>query len=162
MRALLRGDVDTAFDLASTASDLGRSVGSANAEMFADGALLPMIARERGDASFVARMEEINRDHPEAARGLDVMPLFAIGYGVSEAAVRRSLNSARSMTWVEEGDALFIEAMWMLGHGAAFVGDTELMDRIEPALAPYADRLVLDGTAAVGFGPPARPVEWAA
>ena len=153
MRALLRGDVDTAFELATQAAELGRSIASRNAEMLTDGALLPIIARERGDASFVARMEEVNRDHPEAARGLDVMPLFAIGHGISPAAVRRCLASARDLMWVEEDDALFIHAMCLLGDGAAFVGDTELMDRIEPAIAPYAERLVLDGTAAVCYGP---------
>ena len=153
MRALLRGDVHTAFELATQAAELGRSIASRNAEMLTDGALLPIIARERGDASFVARMEEVNRDHPEAARGLDVMPLFAIGHGISAAAVRRCLASARDLMWVEEDDALFIHAMCLLGDGAAFVGDTELMDRIEPAIAPYAERLVLDGTAAVCYGP---------
>jgi hypothetical protein len=48
---------------------------------------------------------------------------------------------------------LFITAMCLLADGAAFVGDTELMERIAPTLTPYADRLVLDGTAAVCYGP---------
>ena len=153
MRSLLRGDVDTAFTLATAASELGRSVGSANARMLTDGSLLPIIARERGDPSFLARMEEVNRDHPEAARGVDVMPLFAIGHGISTSAVRRALDSAGDMAWLEEEDGLFVQAMCLLGDGAAFVGDTGLMDRIEPAIAPYAERLVLDGTAAVCYGP---------
>lgn len=153
MRALLRGDLDGAEELATAASELGRSVGSANAEMLADGALLPIIARERGDASFVERIVEANRGHAEAARGIDVIPLFAVGHGVSEAAVRRSINGARSMGWVDEDDALFLEAMCLIGDGAAFVRDVEMMDRVEPAIEPYADRLVLDGTAAVCYGP---------
>jgi hypothetical protein len=95
----------------------------------------------------------VNRDHPEAARGLDVMALFGIGYGITEEAVLRSVASARSMPWVDEDDGLFIQAMCLMGDGAAYVRDSQLMDRIEPALAPYADRLVLDGTAAVCYGP---------
>jgi hypothetical protein len=41
------------------------------------------------------------------------------------------------------------------GEGAAFVGDDSLMAFVAERLAPYAERMVLDGTAAVCYGPAA-------
>ena len=152
MLALLHGDLDEAEALAREAAELGHRARSANAQMLADGALLPVIDRERGGDSFLEQIDKMNRDHPEAARGLDVLPLFGVGYGASEEAVRRALARAGDVA-IPVDDSLYLLSLSLRGNGAAFVRDRAEMDTVYREALPFADRFVLDGTAAVCYGP---------
>jgi tetratricopeptide (TPR) repeat protein len=152
MLALLHGEIADAQRLARSAADLGRVAQSANAQMLADGALIPMIDRTLGSDAFLAQMDEMNRDHPEASRAIDILPLFAVGYGAGPESVRRALRLAPTIE-IPPHDSLYLLAMAIYGDGAAFVGDGDAMAVAHDALLAFPDRLVLDGTAAVCYGP---------
>ncbi len=154
MLAMLRGALDEAEALGRQAAELGRRAGSGNARMLADGALLPMIERERGGHGYAAMIAEMNRDHPEAARGLQALPLFGVGHGVGVEEVRGSLADWRDFAPGPD-DGLYLMAMALVGSGGAYVRDEDAMSAARAALEPYSDRLVLDGTAAVCYGPAA-------
>ena len=155
MLALFRGHLDEAERLAFLAIDDGERAGSANAMMLAKGALLAAVQRERGDAeSFLETLAEGNAGLPEAERGFPhICPLFLIGFGTDvpeAAALVGQLPDDLSFT---DGDALDLLVWTTLGTAAAYVGDRSRAERALAHLEPYADRLVLDGTASVCLGP---------
>jgi tetratricopeptide (TPR) repeat protein len=155
MLAFLHGDLDGAWELAEQALVDGRAAGSANAEMLAQGSLQAMILRERGDYDgFVATMSAANADHHEANRGMDFLaPMFFAGYGVEADAVRGVLARVpEDLPWAME-DSLALFVFSSLGDAAAFVGDHQWADRAWAQLVAHPDRFVLDGTAAVCYGP---------
>ena len=91
---------------------------------------------------------------PEAERGFPhIYPLFLIGFGTDvpeAAALVGQLPDDLSFT---DGDALDLLVWTTLGTAAAYVGDRPRAERALAHLEPYADRLVLDGTASVCLGP---------
>ncbi len=153
MRAHLRGDLDAAQRLAEEASRLGRSISSANARMLADGALIPILARDRGEPGFVEMIASATRDHPEAARAMDGALLYGVGHGVDRDTAARVLAAFDGVIPVDPDDAIFLQVASLIADSAAFVGDRAWMARAEEALAPYPDHFVLDGTAAVCYLP---------
>jgi hypothetical protein len=152
MLALLHGDLDGAQRLGEEAVRLGRAAGSGNAQMLAKGGLLMAVARERGDESFKQMLLDANAPFPEADRGLDLLPLICLGRGADDAAVRRSLRQLDDEA-IGPDDGLYILYLALRGDGAAHVRDRATMDHVAALLEPYADRMVLDGTAAVCYGP---------
>jgi len=155
MLALLRGNLDEAERLARLAIDDGQRAGSANAMMLAKAALLAAVQRERGDTeSFLATLAEGNADLPEAERGFPhIHPLFLIGYGTDVPEAAQLLGQLPDDVSFVDGDALYLLVWTHLGTAAAYVGDQSWAERALAHLEPYADRLVLDGTAAVCLGP---------
>ena len=155
MLALLHGDLDAAWGLGTTAAELGRRARSANAQMLAEGGVLAIVLRERGDREgFLATITAANAGHPEAARGFDfIFPLFLVGYGVERATVVEILERMpREFPWVEH-DSLYLFVFSTIGNAAAFVGAVDRYEDAWERLLPHADRFVLDGTAAVCYGP---------
>ncbi len=152
MLALLHGDLVGAERLGREAAALGARAQSNNARMLADGALLPLVARARGDADFVGRIVAMNRDEPESTRGVDAFGLYAVGYGADRATVERAVAAAPHVA-IDRHDGLFLLIRCLIADGAAFVGDRTVMDDAYADLEPYAAHLVLDGTAAVCYGP---------
>ncbi|MFN0029719.1 MAG: ATP-binding protein [Acidimicrobiales bacterium] len=154
MLALFAGDLTGAGELADQASRLGRLAGSANARMLADGALVPMIARELGDAAWKRQVLEVNADHPEAARAMDIVWLYAVGYGATRAEIEPRLARVREFCrQMPREDSLYLLIMERGGAAAALAGDEELMTMAETALSPFAELFVLDGTASVCYEP---------
>ncbi len=154
MLALLHGDLDRAEALAHEAAGEGRAAGSANARMLAEGGLLASVRRERGDAEgFLRILTEANRAHAEANRGTEFLyPIFLVGWGVDHDTVRAILaRLPDDLSWADH-DALFLQVWTSLGDAAAYVGDEMWVPRAEARLAPFADRLALDGTASVCVG----------
>ena len=154
MLALLHGDLDAAWELATTAAELGRRARSANAQMLTGG-LLATVLRERGDhEGFLRTVTGANSGHPEASRGMDfVFPLFLVGYGVDAETVRGILARLPRELGFLEHDSLYLSVLTTIGTAAAYVDDTERCDDVYTHLLPHADRIVLDGTAAVCFLP---------
>jgi hypothetical protein len=155
MLALLHGDLDEAERLARLAIEDGERAGSANAMMLAKGALLAAVHRERGDAeAFLATIAEGNAGLPEAERGFpNIYPLFLIGFGIDVPDAAALLEQVPDDPSFADGDALELLVWTQLGTAAAYVGDVSRAERARAHLEPYADRLVLDGTAAVCLGP---------
>ncbi|HWC39632.1 MAG TPA: AAA family ATPase [Acidimicrobiales bacterium] len=155
MLALLHGDVDEAERFARLAIDDGERAGSANAMMLAKGALLAAVHRERGDAElFLATLAEGNAGLPEAQRGFPhIYPLFLIGYGTEVPEAAALVDQLPDDLSFVDGDALGLLVWTLLGTAAAYVGDRSRAERALAHLEPYADRLVLDGTASVCLGP---------
>ena len=153
MRAHLRGDLDTAQPLAEEASRIGRSISSGNARMLADGALIPILARDRGEPGFVEMIASATRDHPEVARAMDGALLYGVGYGVDRDTAARVLAAFDGVFPVDADDGIFLQVASLIADAAAFVGDQAWMALAEQALAPYPDHFVLDGTAAVCYLP---------
>jgi hypothetical protein len=155
MLALLHGDLDAAWELGTAGAELGRRAHSDNAQMLAEGSVLAIVLRERGDNDgFLRAAVQANAGHPEAARGFDyIFPLFLVGYGVdAETVVDILRRTPREFPWVEH-DSLYLFVYSMIGNAAAFVGDAERCVDSWERLLPHADRFVLDGTAAVCYGP---------
>lgn len=152
MLAFLHGDLDAAQRLGEAAAALGHRARSANARMLVDGALLPLLARERGEPDYVERIEEMNRDHPEASRNADVFAIYSVGYGGDPEEVRAALAAA-PLEVIDRHDGLFLLSRAFVGDAGADVGDVTAMDAVYDDLVPFAERLVLDGTAAVCHGP---------
>src|SRR5207244_11323455 len=92
--------------------------------------------------------------HPDASRGMDFLfPLFLVGYGIDPETVRGILaRIPRELSWLEH-DSLYLFVWTMVGTAAAYVGDRERCDDVYRRLLPHADRVVLDGTAAVCYAP---------
>jgi tetratricopeptide (TPR) repeat protein len=155
MLALLHGDLEAAWELGTAGAELGRRARSDNAQMLAEGGVLAMVLRERGDHdAFLRTILAANSGHPEAARGFDfIFPVFLVGYGIDAETIRDILQRMpRELAWLEH-DALYLFVWTHLATAAAFVGDAERYEDAWPRLLPHADRFVLDGTAAVCYGP---------
>ena len=155
MLALLRGDLDAAWDLAERGLADGRAAGSANAQMLAAGSLQGMILRERKDLDgCLSILISANADHHEANRGMDFMyPMFLVGYGVDRETVREILaRMPRDLRWTEN-DGLHLCIWCSLGDAAAFTGEVGWAERAFAELQEYPDRFALDGTASVCYGP---------
>jgi hypothetical protein len=154
MLALLAGDLDTAQRLGEEASALGRTARSANAHMLVDGGLLPIIGRERGDDDWLERLRAVNLQHHEASRGSDMYELFTAGYGGDPAALRACIAETPSPdAFADVDDGLFIQVTALYADAVAAAGDVARGRALYDALLPFADRFVLDGTAAVCYGP---------
>jgi tetratricopeptide (TPR) repeat protein len=155
MLALLHGDLDEAERLARLAIEDGVLAGSNNAMMLAKGALLASIFRERGEyEAFLSTLAEGNAGLPEAERGFPyINPLFLIGYGTDVLDASELVAQLPDDLSFADGDALALLVWSTLGSAAAYVGDEQRAMRALERLAPFADRLVLDGTASVCLGP---------
>src|SRR6185503_7044185 len=155
MLALLHGDLDAAWELGTAGAELGRRADSDNAQMLAEGGVVAMVLRERGDnEGFLRTMHTANAGHPEAALGMDfIFPVFLVGYGVDTGTIRDILQRLpRDLGWLEH-DALYLFVWSQIANAAAFVDDADRYEDAWARLLPHADRFVLDGTAAVCYGP---------
>ena len=157
MLAHVAGDLVEAERLVQEASELGRLAHSENARMLADGALGPIIGRDAGDRNFVDRIIEVNCVIPEATRGFDAatgMRLYQVGFDSSPEVIGRAMEACVELqraTSIDDG--LYLLMAWLVGNGAAFVGDQERVADMEEALAPFEGRFVLDGTGSVCHEP---------
>jgi hypothetical protein len=160
MLAVLHGDLEEAERFARLAIADGERAGSANAKMLAQGALLSAVYRERGDfETFLTTLAEGNAGLPEAERGFPhIYPLFLIGFGADVPEAANIVGQLPDDLSFADGDALELLVWTTLGTAAAYVGDREKAERALAHLEPFADRLVLDGTASVCLGPVAGTV----
>jgi len=89
----------------------------------------------------------------EASRGIDSTPMMMIDFAPDPAATRRLLDLVPSDGLVSENDAIFLLVASLTLVTAAYLGDREMAEDYLARLRPYAHRLVLDGFAAVCYGP---------
>lgn len=121
--------------------------------MLADGALIPILARDRGEPGHVEMIVAATRDQPETARAMDGALLYGVGYGLDRETAARVLASFDGVFPVDVDDGIFLQVASLFADAAAFVGDEAWMARAEEALTPFTDHFVLDGTAAVCYLP---------
>jgi hypothetical protein len=152
MRALMDGDRQSAADQCDAAERLGRSAGSANADVLA---FSLRFAIDRSSGSTAALDPEVERVLGEyagypAADGMRAVHLLLTG---RDAQARRLLQ--RRMTAGIESvprDSEWLEALWNLGEVAATVSELEAVEAIHDALVPYAELWAVDGVGAACYG----------
>ena len=154
MLAHLHGDLDAATALAAIAAAHGRSAGSDNAHMVVEGGLTFAILRDRGE---LERAQDLYRkvmfSHHEANRGFDSTPMVMIDYSPDPATTRRLLDLLPDDGMVSENDAIYLLVASLTMVAAAYVGDRPLAETYLARLRPHARLFVLDGFAAVCYGP---------
>lgn len=152
MRALMNGEPQRAGELCDAAEVLGRSAGSANADVLAY-SLRFAIARASGStAALDTDVERVLGDYAgyPAADGMRAIHLLLTGRG--DAA--RRLVQKRMAAGIESipRDSEWIEALWNLGEVAAGVGALEAAEAVHDALVPYAELWAVDGVGAACYG----------
>ena len=152
MRALMDGDRQRAADQCDAAEALGRSAGSANADVLAF-SLRFAIARASGSTAALDQdVERILGDYEgyPAADGMRAVHLLHTGRDVHARRVlqRRMTSGIASIP----RDSEWLEALWNLGEVATTVADLEAVEAIHDALVPYADLWAVDGVGAACYG----------
>ena len=154
MLAHLHGDLESAAALASEAADLGRAAGSANAHMVVEGGLTFAVLRDRGE---LERAQDLYREvlfaNHEASRGIDSTPMAMIDFAPDPAITRRLLEQVPPEGLVGDNDAIFLLVATLTLVTAAYVDDREMAEDYVARLRPHSHRFVLDGFAAVCYGP---------
>ncbi|MFZ6005246.1 MAG: ATP-binding protein [Actinomycetota bacterium] len=152
MRALMDGDRPSAADQCDAAEALGRSAGSANADVLA---FSLRFAIDRSSGSTAALDPDVERILGEyagypAADSMRAVHLLLTG---RDAQARRLLQ--RRMTAGIESvprDSEWVEALWNLGEVAAAVAELDAVEAIYDALVPHADLWAVDGVGAACYG----------
>ena len=154
MLAHLSGDLDEALRLGRLAADEGRQAGSANAQMLADGGLITMTLRDQGDYDAMRIVfRTATNHHPEANRGIDPTALFLIDAVPDAAEVALVLDSLTIDAMPSRDDAIYLHVAVHRLVGAAFLGRTAEVGELTATLEPLSDVFVLDGHAALCYGP---------
>jgi hypothetical protein len=122
--------------------------------MVGEGGLVTITLRDRGE---VDRCAEVYRavvvSHGEAGRGIDSTPLMLFEHAPDPAAIRHALDAIPPEGLVGEDDALFLLITSFVGASAASIGDEAVARRCAASLEPFDSMFVLDGFAAVCYGP---------
>ena len=152
MRALMDGDLAGASDQCDAAEALGRTAGSANADVLVF-TLRFAIARASGStAALDPDVERILGDYEgyPAADGMRAVHLLLTGR--SDAA--RRVLQRRMSAGIESipRDSEWLETLWNLGAVAIPTGDREMIEAVHDALVPYAHLWVVDGIGAACYG----------
>ena len=152
MQALIDGDRQRAADQCDAAEALGRSAGSANADVLAF-SLRFAIDRASGSTAALDRdVERVLREYAgyPAADGMRAIHLLLTGRSDQ---ARRMLQR-RMTTGIDSipRDSEWLEALWNLGEVAAAVAELEALEAIHDALVPYADLWAVDGAGAACYG----------
>ncbi|MGH9113703.1 MAG: hypothetical protein ACRDZN_15605, partial [Acidimicrobiales bacterium] len=152
MRALMEGDRQRASDQCDAAEVLGRSAGSANADVLA---FSLRFAIHRASGSTEALDRDVERVLGEyagypAADGMRAVHLLQ----TDRSDQARGLLQRRMAAGIESipADSEWLEAMWNLGEVAATVEELEAVEAIHDALAPYAQLWAVDGVGAACYG----------
>jgi tetratricopeptide (TPR) repeat protein len=152
MRALMDGDPQRAAHHCDAAASLGRTAGSANADVLAF-TLRFAIHRATGSAAELdADVDRILGDYEgyPAADGMRAVHLLLTG---RDDHARRVLQ--RRLTAGIESvprDSEWLETLWNLGEVAAAVVELEAVEALYDALVPYADLWAVDGVGAACYG----------
>jgi hypothetical protein len=152
MRALMDGDRERAADRCDAVEALGRSAGSANADLLAF-TLRFAIAHASGSTAAlnqdVARILGDYEGYP-AADAMRAVHLLHTGRDDQARRVlqRRMTSGIASIP----RDSEWLEALWNLGEVAAAVAELEAVEAIHDALVPYADLWAVDGVGAACYG----------
>jgi hypothetical protein len=152
MRALMDGDRQRAADRCDAAEALGRSAGSANADVLVF-SLRFAIARASGSTAALDQdVERILGDYEgyPAADGMRAVHLLHTGRADHARRVlqRRMTSGIASIP----RDSEWLEALWNLGEVAATVADLEAVEAIHDALVPFAGLWAVDGVGAACYG----------
>jgi hypothetical protein len=152
MRALMDGDPGEATRYCDAAMALGRSAGSANADVLAY-SLRFAIARASGStAALDADVERILGDYQgyPAADGMRAIHLVL----TDRRSDARRLLQRRMAAGIASipHDSEWLEALWNLGEVAAAVGALDAVEAVHDALVPYADLWAVDGVGAACYG----------
>jgi hypothetical protein len=152
MRALMDGDNQRAEQHCDAADALGRSAGSANADVLAF-SLRFAIARAAGSTAVLDGDVERILGYYDGYPAADGMRAIHLLLTDREDDARRVVR--RRMTAGIESlarDSEWLEALWNLGEAAANLGENEAVEAIYDALVPYAHLWVVDGVGAACYG----------
>lgn len=152
MRALMNGDRPRAADQCEAAETLGRSAGSANADLLGFTLRFAIAHASGSTAALDQDVERILGDY-EGYPAADAMRAVHLLHTGREEQARRVLQ--RRMTSGIASiprDSEWLEALWNLGEVAATVADLESVEAIYDALVPYAGLWAVDGVGAACYG----------
>ena len=152
MRALMRGDLETAERLAGEAAAVGAQAGSVNAPMLAE-TLRLAIAREAGTPPVLSdEMRDYLADALAAAP--QVVGLYVLVGGLAMLAgdlveTARCLDAIAHLGFgADERDAEWLGSLTGAAEMCLALGDRVRAARVHELLAPYAGLFVVDGIAA--------------
>jgi hypothetical protein len=152
MRALMDGDRGRAAEQADVAEALGRSAGSANAELLV---YTLRFATHRAGGSTAALDHDVERllgdyDGYPASDGVRAVHLLLTGrHEAARDVLRRRMTAGIPSI---PRDSEWLETLWNLGEVAAAVGELDAAGAICDALVPYADLWTVDGVGAACYG----------
>ncbi|HZQ86356.1 MAG TPA: AAA family ATPase [Acidimicrobiales bacterium] len=152
MRALMQGDVDTAFARADEVAALGEQADSANANVMA---FTLRMAAHRTSGTVA---EFIDEALALSAEWSDYPPFECMTAAAYAEAGQLETARAYARRAVEQRlptmpkDSEWLEAMWLLGDAAIPIDDREAAQVAFDALSPYAHLWAVDGIGGACYG----------